>query len=356
MTPGTIARVETRLLTAAMPRPWVVEAPWLHVIVVEIETSDGRTGVGFSWTPTIGAAAVKALIDNDITDFVRGLPADAATVWPRLWRHLHEAGGGGITTSAMAGIDIALWDLAGKSSGRSITELIGRRRESVPVYGSDVNLHYTIDELVAQVERWVRQGYRSVKVKVGKPDPLEDLDRIAAVRGALGPDRGLMIDANQRWNLPTARRSIGMLEQFNLLWVEEPLLSDDLLGYRELRPSVTVPIAMGENVHTIHRFRDLIDGRVADILQPNVVRVGGITPFLQIASLAAEDKVRLAPHLLIDLSGQLALSLGEETAVEDVEEADFTSLGLLRTASPVRIEGDRLSAANSPGTGLDFER
>ena len=356
MTTATIASIQTRLLTADMPRPWVPNAPWLHVIVVEVVTSDGDRGVGFSWTPTIGAAAVKALIDNDIAGFVVGLPADAAVVWPRLWRHLHEAGGGGITTIAIAGIDIALWDLAGKTAGKSIIDLIGRRRQSVGVYGSGVNLHYSMAELVGQAERWVAAGYQSVKIKVGKPDLAEDVDRVAAVREVLGPERGLMIDANQRWDLLTARRSIEKLEEFDLLWIEEPLRSDDTAGYRALRSSVGVPIAMGENVHNVHRFRDLIDAQAADILQPNVVRVGGITPFLDIAQLAAERGVRLAPHLLIDLSGQLALTLAEETEVEDVEDADFSALGLLASASPITIEGDRLRAVGSAGTGLEFGR
>lgn len=351
-----LVRLSTRLLTAPMPRPWVPAAPQLHLIVVDVEDSDGATGTGFSWTPTIGAGAVRALLDDDIRAFALGRRADARTLWPELWTHLHEAGGGGITTIAMAGLDTALWDLAGQRAGLPLSRLIGRRRDTVPAYGSGVNLHYPIDELVAQAERWVANGYTAVKIKVGKPDAREDADRVAAVRAVIGPDRLLMLDANQRWDLPTARTRIDTLTRFDPHWIEEPLRSDDTTGYSALRGSVDVPIALGENVHTIHRFRDLLRAGAADILQPNVVRVGGITPFLDIAALIEASDARLAPHLLMELSGQLALTLPTETAVEDVEDADFTALGLLASPGPLEQTGNILAVRDAAGLGLDFVR
>jgi len=217
-----------------------------------------------------------------------------------------------------------------------------------------VNLHYPIDELVAQAERWVATGYTAVKIKVGKPDAREDADRVAAVRAVIGPDRLLMLDANQRWDLPTAITRVQALTRFAPHWIEEPLRSDDTAGYRALRAAVDVPIALGENVHTIHRFRDLLAAGAADILQPNVVRVGGITPFLEIAALIEASPARLAPHLLMELSGQLALTLVGESAIEDVEDADFTSLGLLAGPGPLTQTGNVLRMRDTPGLGLDF--
>ena len=351
MTP-TITRVSTTPLTAAMPRPWVPSAPWLHLVRVDVECSDGVTGTGFSWTPTIGAAAVRALIDTDIAAFVTGRPADARALWPELWRHLHEAGGAGVTTIAMAGVDLALWDAAGRRAGLPLADAIGRIRSRVGVYGSGVNLHYPLDELVAQTRRWVETGYDAVKIKVGRADVAEDVDRVAAVREVLGPHRQLMVDANQRWDVPTAITAIGALERFDLHWIEEPLRSDDTLGYVQLRGSIGVPVAMGENVHTIHRFRELASLGVADVLQPNVVRVGGITPFLEIAALVDDAELRLAPHLLPELSGQLAMAIAQETRIERVEDADLDTLGLLSGASPVRFDGATLTAQGAPGIGI----
>lgn len=361
MTSGTtvvaddrVASLRTRVIDVPLVRPWGPDVTGLHLIEVVVTTTSGAVGRGFSWTPSIGAHAVAALLDHDIRDAVLGKTANPQELWPALWAHVHEAGSGGLTTIAMAGLDLALWDAAARASERSITQLLGARRESVSVYGSGVNLHYPIEELVAQAQRWVAAGYDMVKVKVGRPELGEDIDRIAAVREAIGPDRGLAIDANQRWNLETAERAIGALSRFDLRWIEEPLLSDDLAGYAALRSRIDVAVAIGENLHTIHRFREAIDGGACDIVQPNVVRVGGITPFLTIARLADERDIPLYPHLLPELSGQLALALERPTMVEDVEDSAFERLGILVEPAPVVISDGTLTSRNRPGLGLTF--
>ncbi len=349
-----ITALHTRLLTVPLRRSWGVEAPENHIIATTVETDDGGTGHGFSWTPTIGPQAVKALLDNDIAAFAVGLPADPEPLWDALWLRLHEAGGGGLTTIAMAGLDLALWDLAARKADTSVPGLLGQRRESVEVYGSGVNLHYSLEELVAQAERWVTAGHSAVKIKVGKADIAEDVERVAAVRNVIGPDRALMIDANQRWDLPTTIRALSRLEQFNLHWLEEPLRADDLWAYKRLRKHSPVPIALGENVHTIQRFRDFIDAEAVDIIQPNIVRVGGITPFRRIVELARTNSIAVAPHLLPELSGQLALTLANAVAVEEVEDASFEQLGILRGPSPITIRNSRLYGTGRPGLGLQF--
>jgi L-alanine-DL-glutamate epimerase-like enolase superfamily enzyme len=328
------------------------------VIVTHLVRADGVDGWGFAWTPQIGAESVLALLQHDISAFALGRDADSASLWQGAWEHLHEGGGGGITTVALAGLDLALWDAAARAAGDSVSGLLRRRRESAPTYGSGVNLHYSLDELVAQAQRWVSKGFHAVKVKVGKPSLEEDLDRIAAVRHALGPDRQLMIDANQRWTLDGATRSIEALAAYDISWIEEPLRADDLSGHtelaRRLAASSRVPIAVGENLHTIYRVEDFLRAHAAQIIQPNIVRVGGITPFLRIAQLAAEHGATVHPHLLPELSGQLALSLDHEALVEDVEDAGFGELGALVDPSPVRIHNARLSETPHQGLGLRF--
>lgn len=353
---STIASISTSLARFAMPRPWVPEAPWLHLIRVNVVDTEGATGSGFTWTPTIGAHAVQALLDHDITDAAVGRTTDPVDLWPTLWAYLHEAGGGGVTTIALAGLDTALWDLRGRRAGLGLAELLGRRRSSVRAYGSGVNLHLDATDLAAQVERWIAAGFDAVKIKVGKPDIAEDVDRVMMVRQLLGPDRRLMIDANQRWDLDRAVSSLERLSVADPAWIEEPLRSDDTAGYEQLRRETPIPIAMGENVHTIHRFRDLIDRGVADVLQPNAIRVGGITPFLAIAELVESSGLVLAPHLLPDLSGQLALALPQVTEIEDVEDADFVAIGAIDAPSPVSIRGGRVSVTDRPGLGFVIRR
>ncbi|WP_433511185.1 mandelate racemase/muconate lactonizing enzyme family protein [Nonomuraea sp. CA-143628] len=338
--------------TAELSRPWGPDVPVNHVMVVELTLDDGRTGTGFSWTPQIGARAVQALLENDIREAVIGLDPHPEVVWDRLWRHLREAGPGGITTVALAGVDLALWDL--RCGERGLADVLGRRRDTVPVYGSGVNLHYSLEELVAQAERWKAAGYPGIKMKVGRPDLAEDVERVAAVREVVGPGTLLMIDANQRWDLHRARRAVEALAPYDLHWLEEPLPADDVAAHVELRRSVDVPIAVGENVYTVYGFRDLLTAGACDIVQPNVVRVGGITPFLRITELARTFDVPVYPHLLPDLSAQLALALPLPCMAEEVEDASFAALGLLAEPYPVQVSDAKVRVGEHRGLGLHW--
>jgi L-alanine-DL-glutamate epimerase-like enolase superfamily enzyme len=224
----------------------------------------------------------------------------------------------------------------------------------LPAYGSGVNLHYSLEELLDQVHRWIDAGYGAVKIKVGKPELGEDVERVAAVRELLGPRRRLMIDANQRWDLPTAKRAVAALERFDLHWLEEPLRAEDLEGHVQLRRSTGVPIAVGENLHTLQRFREYVVAGACDIIQPNIIRVGGITPFRRIAALARTTSLGLAPHLLTDLSAQLIATLPGDVEVEEVEDTAVEMLGVLASPSPVRRKGAEVTLEPAPGLGLDF--
>ncbi|MEL5991966.1 mandelate racemase/muconate lactonizing enzyme family protein [Microbacterium phosphatis] len=352
----SIESVETRLIRIPLTRPWGADVTDIQVVAVAVRDADGGEGHGFSWTPSIGGAAVKALLDVDLIPAALGRPADPS-IWIDLWHHVHEAGGGGITTIALAGLDLALWDLRARRAGTSVTDLIGRRHTRLPVYGSGVNLHYSLDELVAQAERWVAAGFGAIKMKVGSPDLARDLERVAAVRAVLGPDRRLLVDANQRWDLDTATRAVEALAAHGIGWIEEPLRADDLAGYRELASRLAplgVPIAAGENLHTVHRFRDFLDAGALQVVQPNIIRVGGVTPFLEIAELARQRGVELAPHLLPELSAQLAYTLPETVWIEDVEDAGFASLGALVTPTGVTVADGRVAGGPDTGLGLRF--
>lgn len=351
---STIRQISTRSIRVPLRRPWGPDVRDLSLVEVVVEDSAGDHGYGFSWTPSIGAAAVQAHLDHDVTAFAIGRDADAESLWTPLWTHLHEGGGGGITTIAMAGLDLALWDLAARRAGAGITEHLGRRHETAEVYGSGVNLHYPLPELVAQAERWVAAGFEAVKVKVGSPDVADDVERLAAVREVIGPDRRLMIDANQRWTLDQAERAIDALARFDLTWIEEPLRADDLAAHVALRERIDVPIALGENLHTRYRFAEFMDAGVVDVVQPNIVRVGGITPFLAIAAAADDRGVELAPHLLLELSAQLALALPGDHLVEAVEDAAFDELGALAAPSPVIVDGNTVSTTGQAGLGIRF--
>ncbi len=349
-----LVRLSTRLIRVPLTLTWGPAVRELTYIAVEVEDSEGNTGRGFTWTPTIGAVAVQALLNHDISTWAMGRPTDPEPLWPELWAHLHEAGGAGVTTIAMAGLDLALWDLRGVRHQRALSDLLGRRRDSIRVYASGVNLHYPLSELRAQAQRWVEAGFSAVKIKVGSPDLADDIERVGAVREIIGPDRLLMVDANQRWDLASAERAIAALSGFGLAWIEEPLRAEDLAGFRELRQRTDVPIALGENVHTCYRFEEFLNARVPAVIQPNVVRVGGITPFLDIVRRADEAGVPVFPHLLPELSGQLALTLANETMIEAVEGASMAELGVIDGPGPMDIHGATASERDHSGLGLAF--
>ena len=195
-----------------------------------------------------------------------------------------------------------------RAAARSST-LLGRRRSSVRAYGSGVNLHYPLEELVAQVPRWVAAGFDAVKIKVGKPDLSEDLDRVAAVRDVLGPDRALMIDANQRWDLETATRSVDALSAFRRRGSRSRCAPTTSPATPSSPAGSRCPSRSARTCTRPTASREFLRAGAAQIVQPNIVRVGGITPFRRIADVAAEHGATLHPHLLPELSGQLALTL-----------------------------------------------
>lgn len=320
---------------------------------MDVLTAEGKAGHGFSWAPTIGGEAIAAMIDHDLAPRAIGRPPDTG-IWDELWTAVHEAGGGGVTSMALAGMDLALWDLRAREAGRSIVDLLGRRHESQPAYGSGVNRHYSLDELVAQAERWVEGGYEAVKMKVGGRPLGEDVERVSAVRAVIGPERDLMIDANQLWDVETSLEALRAMAASRIAWLEEPLRADDTNGYVELRRRCEMPIALGENAHTWYRVRDLLDMGACDIVQPNVVRVGGITPFLRIVELCRERGVTVAPHLLLELSAPLAMTFVETTWLEDVEDATFEALGALAGPSGIRVADGRVTVDDRPGLGVEL--
>jgi L-alanine-DL-glutamate epimerase-like enolase superfamily enzyme len=324
------------------------------VVLVRIATDSGAEGTGLSWTPRVGASAVRAIIEDECAPLIEGRDPHPAVLWQELYGHLHEAGPGGVTAMALAAVDIALWDLRARTSGTALVDLIGRRRDTVATYGSGVNLDYDLDSLCTQVRRWVDAGHTAVKIKVGSQDLDRDLERLAAVRDILGPRRKLMVDANQRWDVPSASRAINAFRAFDPHWIEEPLPADDLAGHVRLRATTDVPFAIGENLRTVRQFRDALVAGVCDIAQPNVVRVGGITPFLRIADLAATFDVPVAPHLLPELSAQLALCVPLVSMVEAIDRASFADLGALAEPSGVTVDAQGARVSTRPGHGLVF--
>jgi L-alanine-DL-glutamate epimerase-like enolase superfamily enzyme len=324
----------------------------VEIAVVRLVADDGTVAHGFTWTVGVGGAAIKSLLESEIIPRLIGKEALPRPRWRELWQALHDAGGGGLTTIALGAIDIGLWDMVGRSLGMSLTELLGRCRRAIPAYASGINLNLTIEELEAQAQLWLEAGYKAAKIKVGIGDLHEDHRRIAAVRDVLGK-HPLMVDANQGWDVTQAREASRVFEDLDLTWLEEPLVADDVDGHARLRQKSAIPIAVGENLYTLYQFNQYLAAGACDYVQADVARVGGITPFLEIATLTQAWNVPLAPHFMMEITGQLMCCLPTACILEDVEGGSLTELGALK--EDICVRGGMFEPPARPGHGVEFD-
>jgi L-alanine-DL-glutamate epimerase-like enolase superfamily enzyme len=326
----------------------------IEIIVTDVTTDTGLVGTGFSHTSGVGGTTIRAMIENDITPFVIGAEVAPRALWHRTWKHIHDMGGGGVSTMALAALDIACWDLLAKEAKKPLTAVLGGQcHERILAYASGINLNKSVDELVEQVRGWKAAGFKAFKVKVGKPEIEEDVERLAKVREAAGR-LPVMVDANQGWDIGKAVRAINAYERFGLTWIEEPLLCDDIDGHARLRQLVRSPIAIGENVYTIQQFNQYLARGACDFVQADIVRVGGITPYLEIAALARAWNVPLAPHFMMEVTGQVLCCLPNAYILENIDGGSLSDLKAL--VEPVRIVDGYFTPPAKPGHGIEFDR
>ncbi|NDK31113.1 mandelate racemase/muconate lactonizing enzyme family protein [Nesterenkonia haasae] len=327
-----------------------------HVTHIEIITADvysdtGIVGTGFTHTSGVGGRTILAMLE-EMRPTLIGQSVNPRSVWHDAWRYIRDNGPGGVTTLALAAIDIALWDIVGKVQNKALADVIGRVREDVPLYGSGINLNLSADEVVEQVRDWRGRGYFAGKVKVGKPELEEDVYRLTKIREAVG-EYPLMVDANQGWSYPEAVRAMERFRHLNLYWVEEPLPVDDVLGHARLRARSSLPIGLGENVYTLNQFNQFLASDACDFVQADIGRVGGITPYLDIAAVARSYNVPMAPHFVMELSAHLLCAVPNALGAEDTHGGTLTELGVIEPQHPVNgVFTPPLTA----GHGLVFDR
>jgi L-alanine-DL-glutamate epimerase-like enolase superfamily enzyme len=355
-----IESVQATVLRVPLPTPVrsaTIRITHRDVVVCEVRATGGASGVGWAVLPGKAGRAVLSLIEDDLVPKVEGSDVWAhERLWQGLWRDMHFVGPGGPVTLAIAAIDIALWDLRARLVGVPFHRLFGGARDRVPAYASAINLHLSEDELVGQTEAFLSQGFNAFKIKIGKPDPLEDRARIAAVRKAIGPDRTLYLDANQGWTPGDAPGLLASLAEFAPGMIEEPLLSDDIAGHALLRQRTTVPIALGEQLSNKYEFWNYVRAEAADILQPNVWKVGGITEWLKVAHMAQHANLPVAPHAGLELSMHMCAAVQNGQMVERMIDGDLSDLGLFNES--VAADNGIIVLPDRPGHGftIDWKR
>ncbi|MFG6197939.1 mandelate racemase/muconate lactonizing enzyme family protein [Nonomuraea sp. JJY05] len=289
-------------------------------LFAEITTEDGHEGTGFSYSKRAGGPAQYAHAKEVGDNLIGQDPSDIGKVYDTLLWAGASVGRSGVATQALAAVDVALWDLKAKRAGLPLAKLLGSYRDSVRTYNTSGGfLHAPIEEVKARATQSLKDGIGGIKIKVGQPDTKEDLRRLAAVREHLGDDVPLMVDANQQWDRPTALRFGRAVEELGLVWIEEPLDAYDAEGHAQLAAALDTPIATGEMLSSVAEHVRLIEARAADIIQPDAPRVGGITPFLRLATLADHAGLQLAPHFAMEIHLHLAAAYPREPWVEHFE-------------------------------------
>ncbi|TQF81636.1 mandelate racemase/muconate lactonizing enzyme family protein [Elioraea sp. Yellowstone] len=322
--------------------------------VVRIVSDDGADGIGYSYTIGTGGSSVIALLRDHLAPRLIGRDADAIeAIWQDLFWHTHALSVGPLTALALAAIDTALWDLRGRRLGVPLHRLAGGAKEAIPVYDTESGwLHVETPQLVADAQAAAARGFRGVKVKVGKPHLREDVARLEAVRRAIGDGVELMTDANQGFTVAEAIRRAGAFEAagLGLAWYEEPLPAEDVEGHARLCAATTIPIAVGESLYHPAQFRDYLARHACRIVQVDVARIGGITPWLKVAHMAEAFNVAVCPHYLMELHLPLCCAVPNSAWLEHIPQLDDV------TDSRVAIEGGLARASTEPGNGIVWNR
>ena len=298
------------------------QKPMTEIVILfaEITTENGFEGVGFSYSKRAGGPGQYAHAKEIAPTLIGEDPSDIAKIWDKLCWAGASVGRSGMSTQAIGAFDVALWDLKAKRAGLSLAKLLGSHHDSVPCYNTSGGfLHTPLNQLLVNAKASIERGIGGIKLKVGQPDHAKDIERVTAVRKHLGDSTPIMVDANQQWDRPTAQRMCRIFEQFNLIWIEEPLDAYDHEGHAALAAQFDTPIATGEMLTSAGEHWDLIRHRAADYLMPDGPRVGGITPFLKIAGLAEHAGLMLAPHFAMELHIHLAAAYPEQSWVEHFE-------------------------------------
>ena len=286
-------------------------------LFAEVTTEDGHEGVGFSYSKRAGGPAQFVHASEVAPDLIGEDPSDIGRLWTKLVWAGASVGRSGASTQAIAAIDVALWDLKAKRAGLPLAKLLGAHRNSVRCYNTSGGfLHESVEQVKDNATRTLENGVGGIKIKVGLPDSAEDLRRVRAVREHLGDGVPFMVDANQQWDRPTAMRVSRRLEEFDLVWIEEPLDAYDAEGHAQLARSLDTAVATGEMLTSVAEHAELIRHGSVDILQPDAPRIGGITQFLKLSALADVANLQLAPHFAMEIHVHLAAAYPHEAWVE----------------------------------------
>lgn len=319
-------------------------------ILVDVLTNAGITGRSLMLTFDYAPELLRGIVETELKDRIVGKnPLYIKKIQEICWNQTEYIGQTGIAAWGMAAIDIALWDILGKHFNCPVCQLLGAYQDRVPIYGSGGWLSYSTDQLLEEVTSYVKRGFKAVKMKVGSPDYRRDIDRVKKVRQAIGDDTTLMIDANQGWSPHQAIAVSKKLEDFNIYWLEEPVSKDDLDGYARVAANIDIPIATGEREYSIAILKELMERKAVAIVQPDVLRIGGITQAVKVAHIAEAFNLKVATHFYKEIDVHILASLRNGLFLEFFPWLDDLLV------NPLEIVGGMALVPERPGLSLELK-
>ncbi len=318
--------------------------------IIRIEDADGVIGTGYSYTIGTGGPSVMKLIERSLAPALIGRDAEMIEkIWRDLLFFTHATSVGALTSLALAAIDTALWDLRCRRAGLPLHVAAGGANDKVRLYTTEGGwLHLATDALVDDALKAKAAGFGGCKIKVGRPIG-EDVARLQAVRDAVGPGFEILTDANQAFTVDDAIRRSRHYEKVDIGWLEEPLPADDIDGHVRLSAATTLPIAVGESLYSLSHFREYLQRRACSVVQVDVARIGGITPWLKTAHLAESFNVPVCPHFLMELHVALACAVPNARWVEYIPQLD----GI--TGKHMTIRDGYAVPSSEAGLGIDWD-
>jgi L-alanine-DL-glutamate epimerase-like enolase superfamily enzyme len=322
-----------------------------ELVAVRVKDSDGAEGMGYTYTVGCNCSAIHATIVDDLVPRVQGERAELIeALWQKMWWATHYGGRGGAATMAIAAVDMALWDLKARRLHVPLWTLLGGFDAKVPCYAGGIDLDFPLDKLLAQTDDNLKKGFRAIKMKVGRKLLSEDVARVRAMREHLGEDFPLMVDANMRWTPDEAVRAARALQPFNLVWVEEPTIPDDVDGHVRVVREGGVPVAAGENLHTLYEFKQMMAAGAVTFPEPDVTVCGGVTGFMKVGRLAEAYNLPITSHGAHDVTVHLLAACPNRSYLE------AHGFGLDRyIAHPLEIRDGFAIAPDRPGHGIEFD-